>query len=135
MDVLQNNFQYEKEGYLEYNIEQSSLHVTNKSFLNEIVLRVYVEITTPYILQSPGTNLEQSQEPADPHKSKYRHLVVFENQLRKPPRGAIFDLMDWSYLQEYRVDDSAWYMVDIDGWFDGNKLLYRNSDIHNSYVY
>lgn len=66
--------------------------------LHSIVLRLYVEIISPWIVKKKsaveGAGKGDNINTVD---GQYRHLVVFENQLRTPVVGAIWKEMDENF--------------------------------------
>jgi hypothetical protein len=67
--------------------------------LHSIVLRLYVEVISPWIVKKKST-LDGGAGKGDNVSSvdgQYRHLVVFENQLRTPVVGAIWKEMDENF--------------------------------------
>jgi len=133
LELIYSDFKYESQGLLDYQLKQEYCNAHTRSTLHNIVLRLYVEISTPWVVRKRSSQDSKTKNVSSVD-GKYRHLVVFENQLRAPKSGALWKEMDENYLKQYRVDNDKWYITDVDGWFKGNKLLYQDNQISSLYT-
>lgn len=112
----------------EYDIdlaEELNYPMNYAGLIEEMVLRAYVSVTTPYCLKynHNGSMKESSQS----------HLLVLENQLIKPAVGAEFSCTKDEYLKKYRL--GKWYICDVDGIFNGNEVIKRVDQQKNMLVH
>jgi len=80
----------------------------------QLVLRIYVQYTSPYFVQVS----HNGQDLVSETDYSFRHVGIFENQLRTPPVSATMftNVEDW--LSLYRLQ--KWKLVDFDGQLNGN---------------
>jgi len=83
----------------------------------QLVLRIYALYTTNYKL----IPMQSGKEVIGLDDYTFRHVAVFENQLRRPPVGALAYKSLEETIPHYRLQD--WKLVDFDGVLQGNPLL------------
>lgn len=133
-EVVNTDFTFEKNGQVIYFPQKNYVTAKLKADAGEIVLRLYVEITCPEVLNVTKDDQTNDNKDSGQNSNKFTHLVIFENQLRMPIRGSIFKLMEEHYLKQYRVNDNEWYISDINGIFKGNKFLYSKDELKDQYA-
>mmetsp|Transcript_56156 Transcript_56156/g.64441 ORF Transcript_56156/g.64441 Transcript_56156/m.64441 type:complete len:102 (-) Transcript_56156:48-353(-) len=82
--------------------------------MKQMVLRTYVQYTSPYVLRVKGQGEEQDYT--------YTHSAVIENQLLSAPAGSMASLTIGEWLRRFRLSN-RWILTDFDGAFGGNPLL------------
>lgn len=88
----------------------------------QLILRIYASYTTSYKL----IPMQGGKEIIGLDDYKFRHVAVFENQLRRPPVGGLAYRSFEETIPLYRLQD--WKLVDFDGVLQGNPLLVPQSE-------
>eukprot|EP01017_Pseudomicrothorax_dubius_P050246 TRINITY_DN9477_c0_g1_i2.p1 TRINITY_DN9477_c0_g1~~TRINITY_DN9477_c0_g1_i2.p1 ORF type:complete len:219 (-),score=51.53 TRINITY_DN9477_c0_g1_i2:35-691(-) len=87
----------EQKGLLQY-VPQLEEEVMIKYLIRQIVLRVYVQVDSPYLLEVRNA-LGKLETPST---KNYTHILIFETQVRTPPMGTLSALSPEQYLKWYR---------------------------------
>ena len=114
-------FSYDKEI-----AEEKNYTVNFYRHLNSLVLRAYVNVVSPY-------RIKLTTSEGRSRLSSAKRFLVVENELFKPPQGALLELEEEELLKLYRLN--SWSLVDIDNLMSGNPLLPKFSEIDKTYVY
>lgn len=83
----------------------------------QLILRIYIQYTSNYKI----IPLQSGNDVLGLDDYSFRHVAIFENQLRMPPPGAFAYKESEEMVGEYRLQE--WKMVDFDGTLQGNPLL------------
>jgi len=97
------------------------------TFTNKLILRAYIKIATPYRLSI------KAPEATEPTKTPFQRFLVVENDLYKPPLGAVLENYGETILPLYTLN--RWYIVDVDGVMKGNPLLPKFDQLNQTFVY
>lgn len=93
---------------------------------NNVVLRSYLVVTSPYKLKITSPNHETTT-------TGFQRLLVAENNLYKPAFGAYFEKTEAELLAMYTP--RKWLLADIDGAMKGNPILPKFDQLSKTFVY
>lgn len=97
---------------------------------NNIVIRSYIVVEHPYELtfnrrfDGFSDKLNISLPEIKQINGNFRHLAVFENELKAPSEISLLNNNFDEWIEKNKIDDSDWKLVDIDNFMQGNSFFY-----------
>lgn len=97
-----------------------------KQLQNNMILRAYVQVVSK-------TRLRFTHSTDGVRLGSFQKFLVVENDLYRPPAGAMYELEEEELLAHYSLN--RWYLADVNGMFKGNNLLPREDQVKKTLVY